>query len=458
MSQRVASPTVELENPVADSLPVVADPAVSPARRAHPGKLFVESTTHCNLGCFMCVKQTAGCGMTEGEMAPDLFATLEPAFPHLEALVLNGVGEPLLNPGLEQFIARARRSMPASGWIGFQSNGLLLDNSRARSLVNAGLDKICLSIDAASPETFRRLREGGELLAIDRAFSALSAARKECQRPELQVGIEFVLMNSNIRELPAALAWAADHGASFAIVTHVLPYAEQHGDEAVYVNCTDEAIALFDVYQAKARREEIELSRYFEVRWKYSRSPAEQRIVDLVDDLKSEAKERDIFLDLKKLFRLDLGRIEELEGVFAQAEAIARARGVELRLPELALREKRRCSFVEEGGAFVSWDGNVSPCYFLWHRYSCFASGWLQEVQPKVFGNLAQRGILDIWNDTAFRSFRENVLAYDYPNCSGCGLAPCDYIQTEEFRQDCHIKDVPCGACLWCMGVFQCLR
>ena len=35
------------------------------------------------------------------------------------------------------------------------------------------------------------------------------------------------------------------YGASFAIVTHVLPYAEQHADEAAYIDCTDEAIALW---------------------------------------------------------------------------------------------------------------------------------------------------------------------------------------------------------------------
>jgi putative metalloenzyme radical SAM/SPASM domain maturase len=431
---------------------------LSPSRRPHPSKLFVETTTLCNLGCFMCVKQTADCGMTEGEMTPETFAALAPAFPHLEALVLNGVGEPLLNRHLEGFIRLARSAMPASGWIGFQSNGLLLTETRARSLVEAGLDKICLSVDGASPETFRKVREGGELMAIDRALAGLALAKRECGRPEVQVGIEFVLMRSNLGELPAALDWAAEHGASFAIVTHVLPYAEQHAGEAAYLGCTDEAIALFNEHQAEARRQGIDLTRYFKARWKYSRTPDEQRTVDLVDAMKVAARERGIFIDLRKLLQLDTDHMDEIADLLAKAEEVARRRGLELRLPQMALREQRRCSFVEEGGAFVSWEGNVSPCYFLWHRYSCFASNWLQQVQPKVFGNLAQSGILEIWADAPFRSFRENVLAYDYPNCSSCSLAPCDYVQTNDFQQDCHVKEVPCGACLWCMGVFQCLR
>ncbi len=72
--------------------------------------------------------------------------------------------------------------------------------------------------------------------------------------------------------------------------------------------------------------------------------------------------------------------------------------------------------------------------------------------------NLGEKDIGQIWNDPAFRTFREQVIDYDFPDCSGCTLAPCDYVQSEQFEQDCHIKDVPCGACLWCMGVFQCLQ
>jgi hypothetical protein len=30
-------------------------------------------------------------------------------------------------------------------------------------------------------------------------------------------------------------------------------------------------------------------------------------------------------------------------------------------------------------------------------------------------------------------------------------------VQTEHFEQDCHIKNEPCGSCLWCTGLFQCL-
>jgi putative metalloenzyme radical SAM/SPASM domain maturase len=430
----------------------------SPPQLPHPSKLFVEVTTRCNLNCFMCVKQNRGSEVREGDFSPELFTRLEAALPHIEALVLNGVGEPLLNRHLESFIHRAKKLMPASGWIGFQTNGLLMTQLRAVSLVDAGLDKVCISIDAISPEQFRKMRDGGEVAGVDMALSALNCAKTLCNRPEVKVGIEFVAMQSNISGLPETLEWAASRGAAFAIVTHVLPYDELHAHEALFCNITDQALALYNSWRRTAIKVGIDIQRYSEVRWKYTRTKEEQAIVNMVEAMKADAEQRGIMLDMKKLLQLEHQRLDEITGIFAAAEDVAIRTGLELRLPELALKEKRKCSFVEEGSAFVSWNGDISPCYFLWHRYECFASGWNQTVKPKVFGNLAEQDIVQIWKNQEFTSFRKDVLAYDYPSCSSCGLAPCDYVQTDEFQQDCHIRNVPCGSCLWCMGVFQCLR
>lgn len=424
----------------------------------YPSKLFVETTTHCNLGCVMCVKQTKDCEVAEGDMTLATFAALEPVFPRLEALILNGIGEPLLNPHLENFIRQAKLAMPAVGWIGFQSNGVLLTEPRAFSLMEAGLDRICLSLDAASPEVFKMLREGGGLPDVERALAALATAKRRGNRPDFQVGIEFVVMRSNLAELPAALRWAADRGAAFAIVTHLLPYDERHVTETAYNSCTAAAVALFKTYQDAAERQGLDMSRYFEARWKYRRNDAEQQLIAHVDAMQAQAYESKLFLDMKKLLQMDIDGMKAAAAVFDRARVVAEECGLALHLPEIHLRDKRHCTFVEAGGAFVSWTGNVSPCYFLWHRYRCFAGGWRQQVHAKVFGNATEQPVLAIWNSPAYKAFRAQAADYDYPDCSSCGFAPCDYVQTEQFEQDCHVGEVPCGSCLWCRGVFQCLQ
>ncbi|HZV82739.1 MAG TPA: radical SAM/SPASM family putative metalloenzyme maturase [Geobacteraceae bacterium] len=428
-----------------------------PALRPYPSRLFIETTSRCNLNCFMCMKQNAGSSRADGDLAPETFASLEPAMTRLDAMVLNGVGEPLLNTRLEQYISRARERMPRHGWVGFQSNGQLLTSLRAISLANAGLDRICLSLDGVTPDTFRTVRTGGELSGLDLALGNMAKAKTLCGRQDLQVGVEFVVMRDNLRELPAALNWAAQRQVSFAIVTHMLPYDESHADRCAYDLCTDEALALFHVWQDKAEVAGIEISRYFDLLWKYDRTPQEQRIIAFISAMKSDAQRRGVTLDLKRLLNFDYGRSVELYEVFAEAEEVAARTGIELRLPQTTPREQRSCDFVQQGGAFVSWDGLVHPCYYLWHHCRAHAVGWLHPVQPRVFGNLAEESMLELWNGQEFRAYRENILKDNHPFCPGCPSAPCDYIQAEPFAQDCYLNSEPCGACLWGNGLFQCL-
>lgn len=546
-----------------------------PPRRPWPSKLFVETTTRCNLRCRMCVKENWDRSTMEGEMTDETFTTLEAAFPYLEALVLNGVGEPLLDSRLEAFIRRAKGLMPAGSWVGFQSNGMLLDEERAVSLLEAGLDRICISADALDPETFRQIRRGGEAQGIERAFVALHNAKEHCGKPDFQIGLEFVLMRDNTRELPDLLRRAVYLGASFAIVTHVLAYAESSGPQTAFESNMDGAVELYYQWKRKTASEGLELGNYFKVLWKYmrtpgdpelavflaelatlcstegglekvrkimgsslpskqitiksfadtsgqlqqlfgddhgwrdalerifailrdpvlcgdsgvgraetmvhtwkqesgsgetnladylaviwkySRTPKEQRLYDLVEEMKAEARARDISLHLKNLMERDEAWAEELERVFAEARTVARETGLALTLPGTAPVSSRKCEFVEGGGAFVSWNGYVHPCYFLWHQYGCHLFGRKKFVNARSFGSLRERGIRDIWNDPAFMAFREEVLAYDFPYCSNCNVVPCQYLMAEEFEQDCYGNTVPCGDCFWCMGMFNCLQ
>lgn len=545
-----------------------------PPRRPWPSKLFVETTTRCNLRCRMCVKETWDRSVMEGDMADGTFAALEEVFPHLEALVLNGVGEPLLDARLEEFIRRAKGLMPVGSWVGFQSNGMLMDARRAASLVEAGVDRVCLSADAINPETFREIRRGGEEQGVEQAFAALHEAKNTCNRPDVKLGLEFVLMRDNTRELPDLLRRAVALGASFAIVTHILPYAESSVPQTAFDSNMDGAVKLFNEWRNRIQGEGLDISDYFKVLWKYmrkpsvvevasflaelatvasgaggmekireilgsslpskqitiksfadtrgqlqrlfgddegwrdalkhimtvlsdedllgdsgieyaeglvnswkdmevcsganlfdyltviwkySRTPSEQRLYDLVEEMKAEARAREISLHLKNLMERDEKWAAELERVFAQARQVARETGLALTLPGTSPSSSRKCGFVEGGGAFVSWNGNVHPCYFLWHQYGCHFFGRKKFVSAKTFGNVCEQGILAIWNSPAFRTFREEVLGYDFPYCSNCNVVPCQYLTAEEFEQDCYGNTVPCGDCFWCMGMFQCL-
>jgi len=437
---------------------VVAETELLPALRNYPSRLFVETTTRCNMKCHMCVKQSMGNGVKEGDISRETFEAILPALPQAEALILNGIGEPLLHPDFEAFIRIGKESMPAGSWVGFQSNGLLLDEARALSLVQAGLDRICLSLDAICPDTFRKIREGGEVKDLEFAFTALNKARMRHPESRLQIGVEFVIMRENIHQLPDVLRWVSKLGVSFAIVSHLLPYDKEHVAQIAYDYNTREAIEHYLSWKKKGEEQGIDITNFFHVyHCKFIRTPEEQRMVDLVLQMIAEARERDIFLHWDNLTKRDVAMAEDLAETFEQAKAVAKETGLDLRLPGSSPKNERTCDFIDNGGVFVSWDGDVHPCYFLWHTFQCHFAGRRKYVNRNVFGNLDETGILEIWNDPKYRAFREEVLKHEYPFCSNCNLLPCEYIYCEEFEQDCYTNIVPCGDCFWCMGLFQCL-
>ena len=406
----------------------------------------------------MCVKQNGNGGIPEGSMSPETFERLSPAFPHLDSIVLNGIGEPLLNPHLEAFITRAKSLLPEHAWVGFQSNGMVIDDQRAASLVSAGLDRICLSLDTVSDNSFRSIRSGGEMRGIVSAFASLNRARSLREGRDLKIGFEFVLMRDNLAELPDAIRWAGMVGASFAIVTQLLPYQRGLVAQTAYDTNSTAAIALYEQRRTKALQEGLDIRRYLDVFMKVDRTREEERIVDIVGRMRNEAEMQGITLHVDRLLKRDEEWFAEAARVFDEARRVAREGGVDLTLPGMAPRNTRKCEFVEGDSAFVSWDGNVHPCYFLWHRYACYVGGLEKQVKPWVFGNLRDRDIIAIWNDADARLFRERVLGYKFPFCYDCGFALCDYAGEADFEQDCYIEQVPCGSCLWCTGLFQCLQ
>ena len=392
-------------------------------------------------------------------MAPQIFEKLHPMLEGLESLVLSGIGEPLLNPHLVQFIAEARERMGEAGWIGFQTNGVLLDRDRAFALARAGVDKVCLSLDAVSPDTLGHIRGGADIASLECAMSALCEAREA--RPSLHIGIEFVAMRDNLGELSRVIRWGARRGADFMIVTQCLPYDESLVEETAYDPNTDTAVGFFKPWKERAAREGVDIDRYFEILWTYYKSKTEEewRIYDFIEEMKKAASDQDIFINIVELLKRDEDWYEQVARVFASASEVAGEVGLDLTLPEVLPKGERRCEFVENDGMFVSWDGQVHPCYFLWHGYRCYINGREKFVTPKVFGDLSRTAAEEIWNDPAYVKFRRSVAAYDYPFCSDCNLGKCcDYVQSEEFEQDCYINHEPCGDCLWCKGVFNCLQ
>jgi radical SAM protein with 4Fe4S-binding SPASM domain len=121
-----------------------------------PSRVYLDVTNACQLRCRHCC--TASGARLEDELAlGEIFGVIDQVHGMgIANLVLSG-GEPLLRPGLLAIIGRARG-------LGLEvtllTNGLLIDERRARLLVEHGV-RVKVSLDGATARTHDRLRGEG---------------------------------------------------------------------------------------------------------------------------------------------------------------------------------------------------------------------------------------------------------------------------------------------------------
>jgi len=194
-------------------------------------KLYIEPTTVCNLNCRTCIRNVWEDPKTHMEMAVfhELVEQLQ-AFPDLQRVVFSGLGEPLTHPHILEMVRLVRERGLA---VTLGSNGLLLDRAISSELVKLGVDRLIVSLDGVRPETYAGVR-GAMLSKVLDNIRSLNEAKRELGALTPALGIEFVALKSNIAELAELTGLASRLGAARVLVSNVLAYTDDMGDQILY--------------------------------------------------------------------------------------------------------------------------------------------------------------------------------------------------------------------------------
>jgi MoaA/NifB/PqqE/SkfB family radical SAM enzyme len=175
---------------------------------ALPRSLYLETTNRCDSKCRTCIR-------TFETLEPPADLTLERVqaivaqFPALDRVVLHGIGEPLLNRAIFDIVAWLKTRVAT---VLFNSDAISLTPPRARRLIACGLDEFRVSMDAATRETFRRLRGVDQFDRVVRNVGALVTLERERGRFTPRVSLWFTASRANLDELPAFVRLAGDLG------------------------------------------------------------------------------------------------------------------------------------------------------------------------------------------------------------------------------------------------------
>jgi len=130
-----------------------------------PLEIALGITSFCNLRCKMCYRSFLEDG-PRAFMAVELLDQIADELRRLKvaSVWLGSFTEPLIHPEIERIIKRLGKVGAEDYWL--TTNGTLLNESIAKAAIDAGVTKLHVSLDAATPETYRTIR-GYDLAKVE---------------------------------------------------------------------------------------------------------------------------------------------------------------------------------------------------------------------------------------------------------------------------------------------------
>jgi MoaA/NifB/PqqE/SkfB family radical SAM enzyme len=320
-----------------------------------PVCLYLETTNRCNLLCTTCPR-TFEALEPPADMSWELFVRIVDQFPKIARVVLHGVGEPMLVRSLPRMI---RYLKDRATYVLFNTNGTLLTARKGQELIDSGLDELRISLDAAEPEAFARVRGLPLFPRILRNIRTFRALQQELGAATPRVSLWLTGLKETIGQLN-----------QFVVLAHECGVGEVYLQRLVY---PPEGLGLAKAEQALFASEQ---------------ATEERRLVAEAED---EARR--------------LGIVFNASGATDPGSSLTLER--QDRPWSLCRRPWTLMYFTAHGRAL--------PC--------CIAPFSMRGYDNFTLGDATQQTLREIWNGERYRSFRAALLSDDpHPACAGCGL------------------------------------
>ena len=185
-----------------------------------PKVVLIDTISYCNLKCSMCVHKEMK--RQKGIMSWNLFTKIINEIAKVDKSVrvwMVFFGEALLlkrkKPTIFEMIAYAKSEGLTD--VVLNSNANLLDESAAKGLIHSGLDAIYIGIDAFKPDTYAKIRVGGNYEKVFQNTIQLMKLKKLMNSEKPEVFVQFVEMDINQNEKEDFIHFWNQQGAAVKI-------------------------------------------------------------------------------------------------------------------------------------------------------------------------------------------------------------------------------------------------
>ena len=200
----------------------------------NPISMEIEPTTSCNLRCPQCPSGLREFTRNTGMLDLALYKKIiDEIHPDLVWLILYFQGEPFLN---KQFLEFVKYASEKNIYTATSSNAHYFTDEMARATVESGLDRLIISIDGTTQDTYGKYRIGGKIEKVIEGTERLLKWKKQLGKTTPHIIWQFIAFRHNEHQIPEIKKLAKQTGVDELGIKTAQIYDYQTSDEFIPEN------------------------------------------------------------------------------------------------------------------------------------------------------------------------------------------------------------------------------
>jgi len=202
-----------------------------PIHYGMPTSISLEPTTSCNLRCPECPSGLRNFTRPTGMLTQETYQkVIDELAPSLSYLIFYFQGEPYLNP---KFLEQVKYASQKRIYTATSTNAHYLDDKQAKATIESGLDRLIISIDGTSQETYEQYRIGGKLEKVIEGTRNVIKWKKELKSTTPHVIFQYLVVKPNEHQLEEVKTLAKDLGVDEVAFKTAQIYDYENGSELI---------------------------------------------------------------------------------------------------------------------------------------------------------------------------------------------------------------------------------
>lgn len=199
-----------------------------------PVSIAIEPTTSCNLRCPECPSGKREFTRPTGMLQDDFFSKImDELYKDVFYLTFYFQGEPYLNP---KFLEMVKYAVEKKIYTSTSTNAHYLNDGNAKKTVESGLDRLIISIDGTTQETYQSYRIGGNLASVIEGTKNIIAWKKKLRSRTPHVIFQFLVVKPNEHQVEGVKALAKELGVDEVKLKTAQIYNYEKGSELIPEN------------------------------------------------------------------------------------------------------------------------------------------------------------------------------------------------------------------------------